>query len=102
MKRTAYLVFACLFATAIGCSTEKKVSQQSDSSKTASQSVKDAPEAFIPPQTAYNTVTQCPVRKETFKIAKGTPAYRYKGKEYYMCCPACSADFEKNPDVYVK
>lgn len=26
----------------------------------------------------------------------------YKGKTYYFCAPACKAEFEKNPERYVK
>lgn len=26
----------------------------------------------------------------------------YKGKTYYFCAPACKADFEENPEKYVK
>lgn len=26
----------------------------------------------------------------------------YKGKGYYFCAPACKAEFEKDPEKYVK
>jgi YHS domain-containing protein len=26
----------------------------------------------------------------------------YKGKTYYFCAPRCKAEFEKNPEKYVK
>ncbi|MEM4970689.1 MAG: YHS domain-containing protein [Sulfolobales archaeon] len=26
----------------------------------------------------------------------------YKGKVYYFCSPACKAEFEKNPEYYLK
>ncbi|GBE01529.1 copper-transporting P-type ATPase [bacterium BMS3Abin08] len=24
------------------------------------------------------------------------------GKKYYLCCPLCQAEFEKNPEKYIK
>ena len=34
---------------------------------------------------------------------KANPAYsyRYQGKTYYFCCPACIAEFKKNPGKYL-
>ncbi|NOZ24944.1 MAG: YHS domain-containing protein [Nitrospirae bacterium] len=26
----------------------------------------------------------------------------HEGKNYYLCCPLCQAEFEKNPEKYVK
>lgn len=26
----------------------------------------------------------------------------YKGEEYLLCCPTCQAEFERNPEQYVR
>lgn len=26
----------------------------------------------------------------------------HKGKRYYLCCPVCQAEFENDPEKYVK
>jgi YHS domain-containing protein len=31
-----------------------------------------------------------------------TAKSEYKGKTYYFCAPGCKAEFDKNPDKYVK
>jgi YHS domain-containing protein len=34
---------------------------------------------------------------------KNAPAtYEYKGKTYYFCSPGCKADFQKDPEKYLK
>jgi len=33
----------------------------------------------------------------------GTPeVFAYKGREIKLCCSGCRADFDKNPDKYIK
>ena len=37
-------------------------------------------------------------------VDEGTAEHKaeHKGKTYYFCAPACKADFEKDPEKYVK
>ena len=37
----------------------------------------------------------CPVTNNVFNVSKDTKAVDYKGKTYFLCCPECSADFQK-------
>ncbi len=60
-----------------------------------------SPQDFIVEKSAYGRTVSCPVMKKRFKINKNTPGIRYKGKEYYMCCPACAAPFKKEPQKYL-
>lgn len=47
-------------------------------------------------------VVKCPVSgHEIAKDAKKV-SVEYKGKTYYFCCEKCKAEFEKNPEKYVK
>ncbi len=42
----------------------------------------------------------CPVTGEIVnKDSKAT--YKYKGKVYKFCCPACIDEFKKNPEKYI-
>ncbi|RPI30197.1 MAG: YHS domain-containing protein [Chloroflexota bacterium] len=38
------------------------------------------------------------------QVDEKSPAatYEYKGKTYYFCSPGCKADFEKDPEKYLK
>lgn len=55
---------------------------------------------YIPDQSAYGTVTQCPVMKEKVLIGKDTKAVKYDNKVYYLCCPSCIQEFKNNPEKY--
>ena len=47
-------------------------------------------------------MVKCPVSGEVIaKDAKKITA-EYKGKTYFFCCEKCKAEFEKNPEKYVK
>jgi Cu(I)/Ag(I) efflux system membrane fusion protein len=43
----------------------------------------------------------CPVTGDEFTINKSTPVVKYKGEEYYMCCPGCDTEFMKDPEKYI-
>ena len=43
----------------------------------------------------------CPVTGDEFTIHESTPVVRYKGQEYYMCCPGCDTEFMKDPEKYI-
>jgi len=43
----------------------------------------------------------CPVTNNVFNVDKGTKAVDYKGKTYFLCCPDCSADFQKKLGIAV-
>jgi len=40
----------------------------------------------------------------TMDVDEATAGHKaeYKGKTYYFCAPACKANFEENPEKYVK
>ena len=57
---------------------------------------------FTVEPSAYGRVVTCPVMGVKFKIKKDTKAFKYKNKEYYLCCPACEKSFKQNPEKYVK
>ena len=43
----------------------------------------------------------CPVTGDEFTIHESTPVVKYKGEEYYMCCPGCDTEFMKDPEEYI-
>ena len=55
---------------------------------------------YIPDQSNYGTVTQCPVMNEKVTVGKNTKAVKYKDKVYYLCCPSCIQQFKANPEKY--
>lgn len=44
----------------------------------------------------------CPVTGDSFTVHEQTPVVQYKGKRYYMCCPGCDTEFQKDPERYIK
>lgn len=44
----------------------------------------------------------CPVTADSFTVHKQTPVVQYKGERYYMCCPGCDTEFQKDPEKYIK
>ena len=44
----------------------------------------------------------CPVMGHTFTVKKDTQTYKYKGRYYAFCCPACTPKFKANPDKYLR
>jgi len=43
----------------------------------------------------------CPVTKEAFEVAKGTPSSVFQGKTYVFCCPGCKPQFEADPKKFL-
>jgi YHS domain-containing protein len=74
-----------------GC--EKKVPVQPSSSTDIPQEVKESTTAEVLEQTT------CPVMEG--KINKDLFT-EYKGKKVYFCCPGCEAEFNKDPEKYIK
>ena len=48
------------------------------------------------------TKAYCPVTGDSFTVHKQTPVVQYKGERYYMCCPGCDTEFQKDPERYIK
>lgn len=44
----------------------------------------------------------CPVTGDSFTVHEQTPVVQYRGERYYMCCPGCDVEFQKDPDKYIK
>jgi len=99
MKNMMILSALCLGIVLAGCG--KKAAPQAETAQAAA-AAPSAAEDFIPAQSAYGTVTQCPVMGNTFKVGKDTKAVKYNNKVYYMCCPACVAGFKSDPAKYAK
>jgi YHS domain-containing protein len=43
-----------------------------------------------------------PVCKMDVDEKKAKHKSKHKGKDYYFCAPGCKAEFDKNPEKYVK
>ena len=43
-----------------------------------------------------------PVCKRKMNRNKAYMTIEFRGKKYYLCCPLCQAEFEKDPDKYIK
>jgi YHS domain-containing protein len=85
-------LFSFLFAefAAAGISTgiaKEKTSSAQVSQKQADPKIVDVNNKFCP-------ITGNKVSGKDFVV--------YKGKRYALCCPACKAPFEKNPEKYIK
>jgi YHS domain-containing protein len=44
----------------------------------------------------------CPVSGEKLGEMGKPYVFTYQGQEVKLCCPMCKADFDKNPDKYLK
>jgi len=42
-----------------------------------------------------------PVCGKKINRAKAHIALEYKGETYYLCCPLCQSEFERDPDRYI-
>jgi YHS domain-containing protein len=42
-----------------------------------------------------------PVCKRKMNRNKAYVTIQYKGENYYLCCPLCQAEFEKDPEKYI-
>ena len=105
MRKSLYLMLILSFAVLYGCKKGVTVasapSTVSVSTSAAAVQAVEAPEQFVPSEGNYNTVTQCPVMGEKVTVAKDTIGMRYKGKDYYLCCPSCVKMFKENPEKYI-
>jgi YHS domain-containing protein len=43
-----------------------------------------------------------PVCKRKMNRNKAYVTIQYNGETYYLCCPLCQAEFEKDPEKYLK
>lgn len=43
-----------------------------------------------------------PVCGQRINRNKAHIALEYKGEEYLLCCPVCQAQFEKDPETYLR
>jgi YHS domain-containing protein len=43
-----------------------------------------------------------PVCGKRLNINKAHIVIEFEGEEYYLCCPLCQKEFERNPQKYVK
>lgn len=90
----AVLLFS-LTLISVGCKKSATELPQADQPIAA-----DVVTNYIPDQSNYGTVTQCPVMKEKVVVGKDTKAVKYKDKVYYLCCPSCIQQFKANPEKY--
>jgi YHS domain-containing protein/predicted small lipoprotein YifL len=69
--------------------TDQAKQTAADTQKTAQATVAAATEQTVCPVMAGN-----PIDKNIF--------VEYKGKKVYFCCESCKADFNKDPEKYIK
>lgn len=43
-----------------------------------------------------------PVCGKRLNVNKAHIVVIYEGQEYYLCCPMCQREFEKNPQQYIR
>jgi YHS domain-containing protein len=63
-------------------------------------SATNSPSATPPPKP--DLLTTCPVSGDKLGDMGKPYVFVYKGQEVKLCCPDCKADFDKNPDKYMK
>ena len=56
--------------------------------------------ATAPPKP--DLLTTCPVSGDKLGDMGKPYVFVYQGQEVKLCCPDCKADFDKNPDKYIK
>jgi YHS domain-containing protein len=49
-----------------------------------------------------NSINQDPVCGKRINRNKAHITVDYKDKEYLLCCPLCQAEFEKDPEKYLR
>jgi YHS domain-containing protein len=50
-----------------------------------------------------DNLTTCPVSGDKLGADMGKPyVFVYQGQEVKLCCPMCKADFDKDPQKYLK
>lgn len=74
-------------AAAAAGSTEAKTAPEEEASTEAVAAAADAGNKI------------CPVMGGA--VSEGV-TYEYQGKIYHFCCPACIAEFQKDPEKYIK
>ena len=76
--------------------------QRNEAMQTATSPDKNLVQEYVPAQTEYDVVAMCPVSGDKLSVGKDTKGVKYKGKVFYMCCPACLEQFKNNPEKYAK
>jgi len=49
-----------------------------------------------------NKMDRDPVCRRRMNRNKAYVTVQYKGEKYYLCCPLCQSEFEKDPEKYKK
>ncbi len=47
-------------------------------------------------------INKDPVCGQRINRNKAHITIMYKGQPYFLCCPKCQSEFEKNPEQYVR
>ena len=101
MKKTILLAGCAALLLLVGCKKKEMVMDQPKAEVSVPAQAAVSPVVdYIPPQSAYGTVSQCPVTKEKVTVGKDTAAVQYAGKVYYMCCPSCLESFKADPEKF--
>jgi YHS domain-containing protein len=110
MKNTILVLAAIGLAVLVGCEKKpapkpakraaapkmempKKVEQAADKAAVEVQKKADTAAASVE-QTKCPIIPNNPIDKNVF--------VEYKGKKVYFCCEVCKAEFNKDPEKYVK
>jgi len=54
------------------------------------------------PKPKPDLLKTCPVSGDKLGEMGKPFVFVYKGQEVKLCCPMCKAEFDKNPDKYIK
>jgi YHS domain-containing protein len=112
MKNVFYVLILVVIAGLValaGCEkkTEPPTKPAMDMSKTvkgvtdqAKQTAADAQKTATTAVAAATEQTKCPVMPNN-PIDKNV-FVEYKGKKVYFCCEVCKAEFNKDPEKYIK
>jgi YHS domain-containing protein len=93
MKKLKFVAGILLAAAVISISAAARAN--------GTNTISSANSASATPQKP-DLLTTCPVSGDKLGDMGKPYVFVYKGQEVKLCCPDCKADFDKNPDKYMK
>jgi YHS domain-containing protein len=99
------IAFLALFAIVASCAYAQAPAAPAKNAPAATE-VKAAPVVPATPEVKPATATVVDVKNTLCPVSgakvSGNDFVEYKGKRYALCCPACKAQFLKDPDKFIK
>jgi YHS domain-containing protein len=110
MKKTILILVTITLAVLVGCTKKTEPTTQSamDMTKaTAKQAADQAGQAAADAQKTAEKTVAAATEQTVCPVMAGNPIDKnvfveYKGKKVYFCCESCKADFNKDPEKYIK